>query len=349
VTSNLKNLSCIPGVEAEKGAELMDNNWTGISLGDFSGIGPEVTLKALERLLTEDSVQYLLIGDAAHTKKLHADLRISYSIKPFKNYATEERVCIFDHGEISLSSQLDPGSRELADASMNYLKDGAERCLGGELMALVTAPVNKQSIIDAGHDFVGQTEYLSQLAGTSETAMMLLGHDDRKRWLRVVLATTHLPISEVSCALTQQKVFLAIRKADQACRQLGLPRQRVGVCGLNPHAGEGGHLGTEEIKIIQPAVEQACSDGIDVFGPIAADTLFHKALNSDFDVVVAMYHDQGLAPLKMIAFDNGVNWTVGLPFIRTSPDHGTAYEIAGKNLADPSSMIAAIRLAKQLV
>jgi 4-hydroxy-L-threonine phosphate dehydrogenase PdxA len=137
--------------------------------------------------------------------------------------------------------------------------------------------------------------------------------------------------------------------AAQACRDLGLPRARVGVCGLNPHAGEGGHLGTEETKIIEPTVHRAKKQGVDVHGPFSADTLFFQALRGDYDAVVAMYHDQGLAPLKMIAFERGVNWTLGLPFIRTSPDHGTAYDIAGKGVADPSSMIAALQLAKELV
>jgi 4-hydroxy-L-threonine phosphate dehydrogenase PdxA len=143
-------------------------------------------------------------------------------------------------------------------------------------------------------------------------------------------------------------VELAIEQAAGACRDLKLPRARIGVCGLNPHAGEGGEFGDEEITTIRPAVEAARARGLDVFGPVAADTLFHQAYHGACDAVVAMYHDQGLAPLKMVAFENGVNWTLGLPFIRTSPDHGTAYDLAGKGTASPSSMIAAIRLAKQL-
>lgn len=178
--------------------------------------------------------------------------------------------------------------------------------------------------------------------------MMLLGRDDRQRWLRVALATTHLPLKEVAENLNQGKIELAITRASEACRDLGLKRMRVGVCGLNPHAGEGGQLGTEEQTIIKPAVDACQKRGIDAVGPLAADTLFHYAFRGDYDAVVAMYHDQGLAPLKMIAFDSGINWTLGLPFIRTSPDHGTAYDIAGKGVANPSSMIAALRLAKQL-
>jgi 4-hydroxythreonine-4-phosphate dehydrogenase len=179
--------------------------------------------------------------------------------------------------------------------------------------------------------------------------MMLLGTDERGRWLRVSLATTHLPLKSVPGQLTTEKVKLAIERSIQACRDLDLTQARIGVCGLNPHAGEGGNMGTEEIDVIAPAIREVrLKRGGQIEGPFPADTLFHFALRGDFDVVVAMYHDQGLAPLKMIAFDSGVNWTLGLPFIRPSPDHGTAFAIAGKDAANPSSMLAALRLAKKL-
>jgi 4-hydroxythreonine-4-phosphate dehydrogenase len=178
--------------------------------------------------------------------------------------------------------------------------------------------------------------------------MMLLGQDERGRWLRVVLATTHVPLRLVSESLSQAKIELAIERAAQACADLGLHRARVAVCGLNPHAGEGGKMGTEEGTVITPAVQAAKSRGLDVAGPFAADALFYRVFKGDYEVVVAMYHDQGLVPLKMIGFETGVNWTLGLPFIRTSPDHGTAYDIAGQGIANPSSMRAAFRLAKQL-
>jgi 4-hydroxythreonine-4-phosphate dehydrogenase len=228
------------------------------------------------------------------------------------------------------------------------VKEGALRCLRGELAGLVTAPVNKEAIVRAGVAFIGQTEMLSQLAGTERTAMMLLGQDDRGRWLRVTLATTHFPLKLVSENLTQPKIELAIELAAQACHDLGLPRARIAVCGLNPHAGEGGQMGTEEQTTIGPAVQAAQHRRLDAVGPLSADALFYYAYRGDYDAVVAMYHDQGLAPLKMVAFEQGVNWTLGLPFIRTSPDHGTAYDIAGQGRANPSSMLAALRLAKQL-
>jgi 4-hydroxythreonine-4-phosphate dehydrogenase len=178
--------------------------------------------------------------------------------------------------------------------------------------------------------------------------MMLLGTDEHGNWLRVALATVHISIRSVPEKLTAEKILLAIELAAQACRDVGLARARVAVCGLNPHAGEGGEFGDEEIKTIAPTVRAAQQRGFDVVGPLSGDTVFHYALKGDFDAVVAMYHDQGLAPLKAVAFDSGINWTLGLPFIRTSPDHGTAYDIAGQGIANPGSMIAAIRLAKQL-
>jgi 4-hydroxythreonine-4-phosphate dehydrogenase len=178
--------------------------------------------------------------------------------------------------------------------------------------------------------------------------MMLLGHDDRGRWLRVALVTTHLPLKKVADHITGAKVELAIELAAQACKQLSLPSARIAVCGLNPHAGEGGKMGTEEQTIIEPAVKAMRARQFDVTGPSSADALFYYAYRGEYDAVVAMYHDQGLVPLKMIGFESGVNWTLGLPFIRTSPDHGTGYDIAGQGKANPSSMLSAIRLARQL-
>ena len=235
-----------------------------------------------------------------------------------------------------------------ATAAVAALRDGAERCLRLELDAVVTAPVNKEAIIRAGHKFIGQTEFFAKISKTKRYAMMLLGHDEHDRWLRVALVTIHTSIKSVPRKITPERITLAIELAAQACRDLGLPRAKIAVCGLNPHAGEGGEFGDEEIKTITPTVRAAQKGGLDVVGPLSGDTVFHYALHGDFDAVVAMYHDQGLAPLKAVAFDTGINWTLGLPFIRTSPDHGTAYNIAGKGIANPSSMISAIRLAKQL-
>jgi 4-hydroxythreonine-4-phosphate dehydrogenase len=323
-------------------------NWIGISLGDVTGIGPEVALKAVAAEAASDETKYLFIGDGKILQQLNEKLSLNLPLKKFSNYRAAGKFFIANPLAESLPENLPVGHSHAADAAVMSLNDGGERCLRGELDALVTAPVNKESIIRAGHKFIGQTEFLSELAKAKRTAMMLLGTDERGRWLRVALATVHIALKTVSEKLTPEKITLAIELAAQACRDLGLSRAKIAVAGLNPHAGEGGEFGDEEIKIISPAILAAQKNGFDVVGPLSGDTVFHYALQGDFDAVVAMYHDQGLAPLKAVAFDTGVNWTLGLPFIRTSPDHGTAYDIAGKGIANPSSMIAAIRLAKQL-
>ena len=322
--------------------------WIGISLGDITGIGPEVTLKALALAAQADDTRYLLIGDVEHTRRLNEQLGLKLPLQTYTDIDEPGRFFLCQPLPYALPSDLLEGSPAAARAAVAWVREGAERCLRRQIDALVTAPVNKEAIVRAGLAFVGQTELLSQLAGTDRTAMMLLGQDDRGRWLRVALATTHLPIKLVSDHLTQAKIEMVIELADQACRDLGLPRACVAVCGLNPHAGEGGQMGTEEQTTIAPAVGAARRRQINVVGPLSADALFYHAFKGDYDAVVAMYHDQGLVPLKMIGFETGVNWTLGLPFIRTSPDHGTAYDIAGLGKANPSSMVAAIRLAKQL-
>jgi 4-hydroxythreonine-4-phosphate dehydrogenase len=319
-----------------------------ISLGDITGVGPEVTLKALALEASRDDARYVLIGDVDHARALNQRLGLQLPLKTYPGKNQAERFLLFNPLPEGLPAKLAAGSPAAALAAFAWVKAGAERCLRGESDALVTAPVNKEAIVRAGQAFVGQTELLSQLAGTKRTAMMLLGQDERGRWLRVALATTHLPLKEVAGHITQAKIESVIELAAEACRDLGLPRSRIAVCGLNPHAGEGGKMGTEEQTIIGPAVLAAQRRQIDIVGPLSADALFYHAYKGDYDAVVAMYHDQGLAPLKMVAFDQGVNWTLGLPFIRTSPDHGTAYDIAGQGVASPSSMVAAIRLAKQL-
>ncbi len=323
-------------------------NWIGISLGDVTGVGPEVSLKAVAAEAAADDYKYLLIGDENSARRLGAALNLNLPLQTYSNSDQSGKFFILNPLPAALPEKLPAGSPLAADCAVASLRAGGQRCLRGEIDALVTAPVNKESIIRAGHRFVGQTEFLSESAGTHRTAMMLLGTDERGRWLRVALATVHIPLKSVPEKLTAEKITLAIELAAQSCRDLALPRAKIAVAGLNPHAGEGGEFGDEEITMIGPVVQAMQKRGFDVTGPLSGDTVFHYALKGEFDVVVAMYHDQGLAPLKAVAFDSGINWTLGLPFIRTSPDHGTAYDIAGKGIANPGSMIAAIRLAKQL-
>jgi 4-hydroxythreonine-4-phosphate dehydrogenase len=322
--------------------------WIGISLGDVTGVGPEVALKAVAAEAGRDDTKYLFIGDEQILRQVNQKLSLNLPLKKFSSVGDDGNFFVTNPLAKPLPENLPAGSPLAANASVAALRDGGQRCLRGEFGAIVTAPVNKESIIRAGHKFIGQTEFLSELAGTKRTAMMLLGTDERGRWLRVALATVHISIKSVPEKLTAEKITLAIELAAQSCRDLGLSRAKIAVAGLNPHAGEGGEFGDEEIKTISPTVQTMQKRGFDVVGPLSSDTVFHYALKGDFDAVVAMYHDQGLAPLKAVAFDSGINWTLGLPFIRTSPDHGTAYDIAGKGIANPGSMIAAIRLAKQL-
>jgi 4-hydroxythreonine-4-phosphate dehydrogenase len=319
-----------------------------VTLGDATGIGPEVALKAAA-LPEFSGAALVLIGDegtlsrAARLAGVDQPIRILESAS-----APAPGLWRLPLEEAALPPNLGPGAPEASLAAVRWLREGARRCLEDGWSGMVTAPVSKKAILRTGTPFVGQTEFLTEIAGSPPTAMMLLGTDDRGRWLRVSLATTHLPLRQVPDALTVEGIASVIRLTSEACRRLGISRPRVGVCGLNPHAGEGGLMGTEELGVIRPALAMARTLGCEADGPWSADTLFHRALHGDWDAVVAMYHDQGLAPLKLVAFDTGVNWTLGLPFVRTSPDHGTAHDLAGRGVARPDSMAAAIRLAMAL-
>ncbi len=234
-------------------------------------------------------------------------------------------------------------TRSAASAAAAAIPAAVSGCLRGRFWALVTGPISKEGFHRAGITVPGHTEWLASLTRTRRFAMMLMDHR-----LRVALVTRHLPLAAVPAAVTRKAVGEAIALTSDALPWLGARRRRIGVCGLNPHAGEGGDLGREEIEVIAPAIRAARRKGIDALGPLPADTAFHQALHGAYDAVIAMYHDQGLAPLKMLAFDRGINVTLGLPMVRTSPDHGTAFDIAGQGQADPSSMVEALRLALSL-
>jgi 4-hydroxythreonine-4-phosphate dehydrogenase len=320
-----------------------------ISVGDVTGVGPEVVLKAIRAEWDKDDAHYLLIGDGVWLQRVNHQLGLGLPLEVRPTPESASRLMVWSPLAERLDCPLESGTPMAAQAALSFLREGAHLCLEGKARALVTAPVSKQAIARLGQPFVGQTEYLTNLSGASRTAMMLLGQDERGRWLRVALTTTHLPLREVADHLNPIRVEQTIELAVKACCDLGLSQTRIAVCGLNPHAGEGGQFGSEEMEIIAPALATTRLRHPHIFGPLPADTVFYQAMRGDYDVVVAMYHDQGLAPLKAVAFDTGVNWTLGLPFIRTSPDHGTAYDIAGKGVANASSMIAAISLAKQLI
>jgi 4-hydroxy-L-threonine phosphate dehydrogenase PdxA len=322
--------------------------WIGITLGDVTGIGPEVTLKAIAAEAKNDDTRYLLIGDADSARRLNQKPGLNLPLKNSPVTATPagssspilwpnrcRKICPPVRRRRPAPPSPHCAMAPNAASAANWTRWSPRRSTRNPSSAPAT-------------NSPARLNFSPNSPNAKRTAMMLLGHDERGRWLRVALATIHISIKSVPEKLTPEKLTLAIELAAQACRDLSLPRARIAVCGLNPHAGEGGQFGDEEIKTITPTVLAAQKRGLDVVGPLSGDTVFHYALQGDFDAVVAMYHDQGLAPLKAVAFDTGVNWTLGLPFIRTSPDHGTAYDIAGKGIANPSSMIAAIRLAKQL-
>lgn len=235
------------------------------------------------------------------------------------------------HGKVSAAA---------GRAAYDYVCAAIDDAQAGRIRAIVTAPLNKQSMHEAGIDYPGHTEILAERSGTDDFAMMLANDE-----LRVLLVTIHVALADVMARITPEAELTAMRLADRACRQMGIARPRVAVAGLNPHAGEGGKFGREDIDIIEPAIRQARDEGIDASGPWPGDTVFMRARRGEFDIVVAQYHDQGLIPVKYLGVDHGVNVTVGLPFVRTSVDHGTAFDIAGKGVADQASLIAAFDLA----
>jgi 4-hydroxythreonine-4-phosphate dehydrogenase len=283
----------------------------GLTVGDPSGIGPEICTRAAN------------------------DPRV-------------KEVCIpIMYGPVSESDRIPYGigmvTAEGGHAAFNAVRSAVEDALSGRLDAIATAPINKSGLALAGFPWRGHTDLLAHLTGVQAVAMMFYTEK-----LRVVLSTVHIPLSEVPRQLTQKRVEETIRLAHTELPRFGFPLPRLALAGLNPHAGEQGLIGNEEERILKPAVEASRNFGININGPLPGDTVFVRAVNGEFDAVVACYHDQGLIPVKLLAFRKSVNVTLGLPIVRTSVDHGTAYDIAGKGIADPSSMIQAVLLAARL-
>lgn len=305
-----------------------------ITTGDPGGIGPEVTLKALASPKVMGLADFLVIGDSFVYDKLKRDLGLTLSV-PLLNIPNVPRKS-FSYGK----SRAAYGS-----ASIEYIDKALELIESHKAAALVTAPVNKSSIRASGlKGFEGHTEYLARMTATKDFAMMFVGPG-----LKVSLVTRHIALKEVSESLSADNIYRTIALTHKyLVKYFKIRNPRIAVSGLNPHAGEGGSFGKEEKRIIVPAIRKASLRMGGVTGPVPSDTVFYEALKRKYDCVVAMYHDQALAPFKMLYFYNGVNLTIGLPFIRTSPDHGTAFNIAGKGIADPVSMIEAIKLACSL-
>ncbi|MHC4981871.1 MAG: 4-hydroxythreonine-4-phosphate dehydrogenase PdxA [Planctomycetota bacterium] len=321
----------------------------GMTMGDPCGVGAEVVVKALDSQELRERARFVVFGfseQLAYTADM-LEAELSFFRDHHENIRRYPHdLVVLDYDEISLPAVMPRGPSRLGGkASMAFCEDAIEAAKSGLLDAIVTAPISKTSWHMAGYKkYAGHTELLAKRCDSNHVAMMFVSPR-----LKVALATAHLGLMEIRDRLTIGCVFNPIDLANAALRDFfGIARPRIGVAGLNPHAGEEGRFGDEESRVIAPAVLLASEAGIDASGPFPADTLFLRAVDGKYDCVVAMYHDQGLIPVKLLGWKEAVNLTLGLPIVRTSPGHGTAFDIAGKNKADPTSMIAAINLAIDL-
>ena len=321
-----------------------------ITMGDPAGIGAEVIVKALADPELRSRARFLIFGlnEMMHYAADLAEIEVFWWRDQYsgniRRYDLDAVVLDYDQYSI-LSSAVHAPSQIGGEASMRFCVDAIEAAKAGIVDAVVTAPIAKESWKLAGYKYPGHTELLADKTGARKYAMMFAGGP-----LKVVLATIHVPLMGIWNVLNIGAVFHPLELLHSTLVQsFGIPKPRIAVCGLNPHASENGQFGDEEERIIGPAMLMARDQGIDVHGPFPADTVFLRALHGEFDAVLAMYHDQGLIPVKLLAFDQSVNMTIGLPIIRTSPDHGTAFDIVGRNKANPGSMKAAIKMAIDVV
>lgn len=321
----------------------------GITMGDPAGIGPEVIVKALAGPRLRRVCFPLVIGSIPVMRQTVKKLRLKLEVRSVDGHGgaslRTNQMAILDPLEQPLGSYK-PGvaAPESGAASVSFIKKAVHLAQIGCIDGIVTAPINKEAINMAGCHFPGHTELLADLTQTQESGMMIIGGP-----LKIMFVTTHVAIKDLPSLLTRDKIEKGIRLAHLALTTLfGIKKPKIGVAALNPHAGEHGLFGDEEARLILPATRAAQAGGILASDPLPADTLFGKAARGEYDGVVALYHDQGLIPLKLVAFGTCVNLTVGLPIIRTSVDHGTAFDIVGKGIADPGSLIEAVKLAAAL-
>ncbi|MHC4267084.1 MAG: 4-hydroxythreonine-4-phosphate dehydrogenase PdxA [Planctomycetota bacterium] len=331
-------------------SERSEKSVIGVTMGDPSGIGPEVILKALSSQGIRTAAKYVIIGCEKTFSRTADSLGISDSLHVLRNDASylnvESRfandINLLDLDNVSIHDAIDHKPLpECGRASVEYVLKGIDLALEEKIDALVTSPMSKEAVTKAGFGFGGHTELLKEKTSVENVVMFMVG-----KGLRISFVTTHLSINDVSGFITQESVFSTIQITATGLKTFfGISRPKIAVCGLNPHCGDGDRFGTEEREIIVPAIKHAREIGIDCHGPLSSDTVFNRALKGEFDVVVVQFHDQGTIPIKMHAFDSGVNITFGIPIIRTSPTHGTAFDIAGKGIANPGSMIEAIKVA----
>jgi 4-phospho-D-threonate 3-dehydrogenase / 4-phospho-D-erythronate 3-dehydrogenase len=319
-----------------------------ITMGDPAGIGPEVVAKALAGQEIRRLCQPIVIGSHAVMEQTVRTLRVPLRVARAEGHSRREQsseILVLDPLQAPLGRfRMGRPADNTGAASVAFIKTAVRLTQTGCTAGIVTAPISKEAINLAGYDYPGHTELLAALTQSPEVGMMIVGGP-----LKIMFATTHVALRDLSDILTGARIGRAIRLAHKALRDyFGVRQPRIGVAALNPHAGEAGLFGDEEQKTIRPAAQRARHSGIRVTDPLPADTLFGKAARGEYDGVVAMYHDQGLIPLKLLAFGRCVNLTVGLPIIRTSVDHGTAYDIAGKGIAETGSLIEAVKLAARL-
>jgi 4-hydroxythreonine-4-phosphate dehydrogenase len=317
-----------------------------ISMGEPGGIGPEVIVKTLYESSLRKYIDPIVVGSAKVMNEAVKLTGLPLKVRRLSR-VSDSRPCsniieVIDE-KSALSLKKGAPSRNAGRSIVKYIKTAVRLAINNDVKAIVTAPISKESIALAGYSWPGHTELLAELTETDNYAMMFAS-----RKLKVILCTIHIPLKDVPKKLNCKLVLKTIRLARKGMGMLGVSDPRIAVSGLNPHAGEAGIMGAEEDMKISPAVGRARLEEINVSGPFPPDVVFYKAVKGEFDIVVCMYHDQGLIPFKMLAFEKGVNVTVGLPFVRTSPDHGTAFNIAWQNKADPSSMIEAVKLSGKL-
>ena len=316
----------------------------GITIGDLNGIGMEVIIKALidNRILT--TCTPIVYGNARAASAIRKVLRINdFSFNIIKNVeeAHTKKANLINVWEEEVNIELGKPSTVTGEYAFRSLEAASKDLAEGKIDVIVTAPINKKTIQSDKFNFPGHTEYFTKLSNVSDSLMLLVAND-----LRVGTVTSHIPISEVSGALNKALIVSKIKLLEQSLiKDFLIDKPKIAVLGLNPHAGDAGLLGNEEIDVIKPAIKEVSDKGALVYGPYAADGFFASENIKNFDGILAMYHDQGLAPFKAISFDEGVNYTAGLPIVRTSPDHGTGYEIAGKGIASENSLRNAIYLA----
>jgi 4-hydroxythreonine-4-phosphate dehydrogenase len=320
-----------------------------ITMGDPCGIGPEIIAMALADPLVRSCCRPLVIGDRLSLARAIGITGVPLRLLPLPSLQCPDELPADVLPLVSVAALAEseiPFGRPTAaagEAVYQAIVTAVEMCCSGQAAAMVTAPLNKAALNQAGHHYPGHTELIAELTDTRDEVMMLAGER-----LRVTLVTIHEPLAAVPGLITFDRVLRTIRITHRDLTRYFMPRPRLAVLSLNPHAGEEGLFGDEEQRIIRPAIQQARAEGIDAVGPLPADTLFHFAARGEYDGVVCMYHDQGLIPLKLLHFEDGVNVTLGLPIIRTSVDHGTAYDLAGRGCASPASLVAAIRLAARM-